>query len=75
MKQVKGRELSAGLTMAAALLTSLITVPGLLFQAGMDFTAAFMSMGAVSIAASAWLAYKGLPLIAMPSVPMVAWLV
>jgi len=74
VKQVKGRELSAGLTMAAALLTSLITVPGLLFQAGMDFTAAFMSMGAVSIAASAWLAYKGLPLIAMPSVPMVVWL-
>ena len=56
MKQVRGRELTAGLTMAAASLTGLITVPSLLFQAGMDFTAAFMSMGAVSILAAAWLA-------------------
>ena len=38
VKQVKGREMTAGLTMAAALLTGLITVPSLLFQAGMDFT-------------------------------------
>ena len=74
VKQVKGREMTAGLTMAAALLTGLITVPSLLFQAGMDFTAAFMSMGAVSILASAWLAYRGLPLLALPSVPLAAWL-
>lgn len=75
VKQVRGRELTAGLTMAAASLTGLITVPNLLFQAGMDFTAAFMAMGAVSILASAWLAYRGLPLLALPSVPLAAWLV
>ena len=74
VEQVRGRELTAGLTMAAASLTGLITVPSLLFQAGMDFTAAFMSMGAVSIMASVWLAYRGLPLLALPSVPLVAWL-
>ena len=74
VKQVRGRELTAGLTMAAASLTGLITVPSLLFQAGMDFTAAFMSMGAVSILASAWMAYRGLPFLALPSVPLAAWL-
>ena len=74
VKQVKGREMTAGLTMAAASLTGLITVPSLLFQAGMDFTAAFMAMGAMSILASAWLACRSLPFLALPSVPLAAWL-
>jgi len=74
VSQERSREAVGGLTMAAGLLTGLTVVPGLLFQAGMDFTAAYMSMGAMTILASAWLAHRGMPLIATPSVPLAAWL-
>lgn len=74
VSQEKSREAVGGLTLAAGLLSGLTVVPGLLFRAGMDFTAAYMSMGAMTILASGWLALRGLPLIAMPSVPLAAWL-
>ena len=74
VSQAKVREAAGGLTLAAGLLTGLTVVPGLLFQAGMDFTAAYMAMGAMIVLSSAWLALRGLPLIAMPSVSMAVWL-
>ena len=75
MSQARSREAAGGLTLAAGLLTGLIVVPKLLFQAGMDFTVAYMAMGAMTVLASVWLSFRGLPVIAMPSVSMAAWLV
>ncbi len=74
VSQAKSREAAGGLSLAAGLLTGLIVVPKLLFQAGMDFTAAYMAMGAMTVLASVWLAFRELPVIAMPSVSMAAWL-
>ena len=74
VSQAKSREAAGGLTLAAGFLTGLTVIPGLLFQAGMDFTAAYMALGAMTVLSSAWLALRGLPLIAMPSVSMIVWL-
>ena len=74
VSQAKGSEAAGGLTLAAGLLTGLTVIPGLLFQAGMDFTSSYMALGAMTVLGSGWLALRGLPLIAMPSVSLSVWL-
>ena len=61
--------------MAGALLTSLVIIPNLLFQAGMDFMAAYTALCIASVAGTAWLAYCRLPYLAFPSVAVTGWLV
>lgn len=68
-------EITAGAMLALTLSASLVMVPQLLFQAGMDFTAAYTACVLLSVLGTAWLAYRGLPLIAVPSVVVAAWLV
>lgn len=65
----------AGVTLAGALPAGLVLVPGLLFQAGLDFMAAYAALGLVSLAGTAWLASRGLPYVAFPSVGIAGWLV
>ena len=74
VSQGMGRETAGGLTIAAGFVTALTVVPCLLFQAGMDFTPAYMSMGAMVILSSGWLALRGLPMVALPSLSLAAWL-
>ena len=79
-EKIKGRwpgraEVAAGLTLALTLSATLVMVPQLLFQAGMDFTAAYTACVLLSVLGTAWLAYRGLPFIAVPSVSIAAWLV
>ena len=70
-----GTEVAAGLILALSLSATLVLVPWLLFQAGMDFTAAYTACVLSSVVGTAWLACRGLPFIAAPSVSIAAWLV
>ena len=79
-EKIKGKwpgraEVAAGLTLALTLSATLVMVPQLLFQAGMDFTAAYTACVLLSVLGTAWLAYRGLPFIAVPSVSIAVWLV
>ena len=64
-EKIKGKwpgraEVAAGLTLALTLSATLVMVPQLLFQAGMDFTAAYTACVLLSVLGTAWLAYRGL---------------
>lgn len=65
----------AGLSLTGALLAGLVLVPGLLFQAGLDFMAAYVALSLTSLAGTVWLGWRGLPYVAFPSVAVAGWLV
>ena len=71
-----GREILAGLANALTLLSGLVVVPSLLFQAGMDFTGAYTACMLMTLAGTLLMGrLTGQPLVLAPGIAMASWLV
>ncbi|MBQ1913863.1 MAG: NCS2 family permease [Selenomonadaceae bacterium] len=71
-----GREVLAGGVNALTLLSCIIVVPSLLFQAGMDFTGAYTAFMLVSLLGTLLIGrLTGSPLVIVPGIAVASWLV